>query len=79
MTGNQQRLVDFLGHILEAISRINRYTGAMDITTFLRDDLVQDAVIRISRSLWKQVMMFYLLHQIFATLNLAPASTNTAQ
>ena len=46
MTRDQQRLVDYLTHIVEAIERINYYTGGMDEGTFLRDQLVQDAVIR---------------------------------
>ncbi|AZG07281.1 DUF86 domain-containing protein [Pigmentiphaga sp. H8] len=46
MTLDQQRLVDYLTHIVEAIERINYYTGGMDEGTFLRDQLVQDAVIR---------------------------------
>jgi hypothetical protein len=29
MTRDQQRLVDYLGHITDAIERIDRYTGAL--------------------------------------------------
>ena len=46
MNRDQQRLADCLGHILEAIDRIARYTGTMDEASFLKDQLVQDAVIR---------------------------------
>jgi uncharacterized protein with HEPN domain len=46
MTHDQQRLADYLGHITEAIERIDRYTGNMDEATFLNSQLVQDAVIR---------------------------------
>jgi uncharacterized protein with HEPN domain len=46
MTRDQQRLADYLGHITEAIERIDRYTGNMDEATFLNSQLVQDAVIR---------------------------------
>ena len=46
MTRNQQRLNDYLAHILEAIERIARYTVDMDESAFLNDQLVQDAVIR---------------------------------
>jgi uncharacterized protein with HEPN domain len=46
MTRDQQRLADYLGHITDAIERIDRYTGAMDEVTFLKSQLVQDAVIR---------------------------------
>ncbi len=41
-----QRLGDYLAHILEAIERIERYTGELTEATFLGDQLVQDAVIR---------------------------------
>lgn len=43
---DQQRLVDYLGHILEAIERIERYTEDMDEMAFLDDEMAQDAVIR---------------------------------
>lgn len=46
MTRDQQRLADYLAHIIEAIERIDRYTNDMDETTFLNNQLVQDAVIR---------------------------------
>jgi len=46
MTRYQQRLVDYLAHIIEAIDRINRYTEDVDEATFLNNQLVQDAVIR---------------------------------
>lgn len=46
MTLAQQRLADYLGHILEAIDRIDRYTKDMDEARFLDTPLVQDAVIR---------------------------------
>ena len=40
------RVPDYLGHILKAIERIERYTAKMDEATFLNSELVQDAVIR---------------------------------
>ncbi len=46
MSHDQQRLADFLGHVLEAINRIERYTGDMTELAFLENPLVQDAVIR---------------------------------
>ncbi len=46
MTRDQQRLADYLAHIVEAIERIHRYTGDMDEVAFLNNQLVQDAVIR---------------------------------
>lgn len=41
-----QRLADYLGHILQAIERINRYTEDMGEVAFLEDEMAQDAVIR---------------------------------
>ena len=35
MSRDQQRLVDYLAHLLEAIERIQRYTGPMDERAFL--------------------------------------------
>lgn len=40
------RVIDYLGHILQAIERIDRYTSDLDEAGFLQSDLVQDAVIR---------------------------------
>ncbi len=36
----------YLGHILDAIEKINRYTEGMDEADFLENDLVEDAVVR---------------------------------
>ncbi|MGB2902642.1 MAG: HepT-like ribonuclease domain-containing protein [Candidatus Dechloromonas phosphoritropha] len=46
MNRDKQRLPDYLGHILEAIERIDRYTKDMDDVTFLQNEMAQDAVIR---------------------------------
>ena len=46
MTRDQQRLADYLGHIVEAIERIEAYVADLDELTFLVNKLVQDAVIR---------------------------------
>lgn len=46
MSKDQQRLVDYLSHILQAIERIDRYCDRMDKETFLGNELVQDAVVR---------------------------------
>lgn len=46
MTSGQQRLAEYLTHILEAIERIERYTGDMDEGDFLGNQMAQDAVIR---------------------------------
>ena len=40
------RVPDYLGHILQALERIDRYTADMDEADFLKSELVQDAVIR---------------------------------
>lgn len=40
------RVQDYLGHILKAIERIDRYTSDMDEVAFLNSELVQDAVVR---------------------------------
>ena len=46
MSQDQQRLVDYVQHILEAINRIQRYTDDIDEISFLNNELIQDAVIR---------------------------------
>lgn len=46
MSGARRQPSDYLGHILQAIERIERYTAGMDESTFLTDVLVQDGVIR---------------------------------
>lgn len=46
MSRDQQRLLDYLLHILEAIERIERYTTEVDELAFLNNPLVQDAVVR---------------------------------
>ena len=46
MSRDEQRLADYLSHILEAIERIDRYTEDIDEVAFLRNEMVQDAVIR---------------------------------
>jgi uncharacterized protein with HEPN domain len=46
MSGDPQRLADYLTHILQAIERIQRYTDDMDEAGFLQNEMAQDAVIR---------------------------------
>jgi len=46
MSHDAQRLADYLGHILEAIERIDRYTEDIDEVAFLQNEMAQDAVIR---------------------------------
>ena len=40
------RVLDYLQHLLEAITRIHRYTSGMTEEDFLANELVQDGVIR---------------------------------
>lgn len=40
------RLADYLGHILEAIGRVDAYTDGLNEAEFLAETLVQDAVLR---------------------------------
>ncbi|MDZ7939304.1 MAG: DUF86 domain-containing protein [Rhodoferax sp.] len=46
MSRDQQRLADYLDHILQAIDRINRYTDGLTQASFLANEMAQDAVIR---------------------------------
>lgn len=46
MKAGEQRLLDYLGHIREAIERIHRYVLDVDELGFLENEMVQDAVIR---------------------------------
>lgn len=46
MSRDQERLDNYLAHILEAIERIARYTEDMAELAFMDDQLVQDAVVR---------------------------------
>ena len=46
MSRNEQRLADYLAHILEAIERIDCYTEDMSEMAFLENQMAQDAVIR---------------------------------
>lgn len=46
MSRYPQRLPDYLGHILEAIERIQAYVADVDVVGFLSSKIIQDAVIR---------------------------------
>jgi uncharacterized protein with HEPN domain len=46
MSRDQQRLQDYLFHIVEAIERIDRYTQDIGELVFLEEQMIQDAVIR---------------------------------
>ena len=41
---DSRRVPDYLGHIVQAIERINRYVKDEDQAGFLRDEKTQDAV-----------------------------------
>jgi len=40
------RVADYLGHILQAMGRIERHTAGVDAAGFAASELIQDAVIR---------------------------------
>ena len=46
MSEDDLRVSDYLAHILQAISRIGRYTEDMTEVAFLKNERVQDAAIR---------------------------------
>lgn len=46
MSRESDRLVDYLNHIVQAAERIQRYAGAIDEASFMRAEIIQDAVIR---------------------------------
>lgn len=46
MSRDPRRLPDYLGHILEAIQRIERYAAGLSEEAFLASEIVQDAVVR---------------------------------
>jgi len=46
MSRDPLRLGDYLGHILEALSQIQNYCEDLDEVTFLKNRMIQDAVIR---------------------------------
>ena len=66
MTRDQQRLIDYLDHILEAIERIDRYTADMDEVAFLKNQLIQDAVIRNLEIVGEASNKIQTLHPDFA-------------
>ena len=69
MTGERQRLPDFLGHILQAIERIERYTDGMDEADFLRSEIAQDAVIRNFKVIGEASRNIERDHPAFAAAN----------
>lgn len=43
---DQPRLSDYVGHMLDAVRRIQAYTASTDEAAFRQSNLIQDAVIR---------------------------------
>lgn len=71
MSRDRYRLHDYLAHIMQAIDRIERYTAGMDESTFLSNELTQDAVIRnfeiigeASRNIMRQYSDFVTDHPL---------------
>ena len=46
MSKDGLRIPDYLDHILNAISRIGKYTEGLTEVAFSRDEITQDAVVR---------------------------------
>jgi len=46
MSRKSLRRDDYLGHILKAIERVERYTSSISFEDFSRNEMAQDAVIR---------------------------------
>ncbi len=46
MKANQQRLIDYLCHIRDAVLRIESYIAGIELPDFIQNTLIQDAVIR---------------------------------
>lgn len=40
------RVADYIGHIIDAITHIEKYVTGFDLESFIENDLVHDAVIR---------------------------------
>ncbi len=67
MSRDQQRLPDYLQHILEALQRIERYTSALDAEAFMGHELVQDAVIRNLEVIGEACHNIEVHHPVFAS------------
>lgn len=63
----KQRLPDYLGHMLEAIRRINRYIENLTEAAFLENEQVQDAVVRNIEILGEAARNVERYHPDFAT------------
>lgn len=76
MNDKNTRAADYLGHILQAIARIDRYTADLGELGFLANELVQDAVIRnfeiigeASRNIERNCPEFAAAHRDLPLLN----------
>ena len=63
------RVPDYLGHILGAIERIERYTKDVDEFGFLNNELIQDAVIRNIEIIGEAANNIQRVDAAFATAN----------
>lgn len=61
-----QRLSDYLAHIVDAISRIQRYVDGMTEQSFMDDEKTQDAVIRNLEVVGEAARNVQTQHEIFA-------------
>ena len=69
MSREQQRLQDYLAHIIQATQRIQQYTEDIDEVGFLANELVQDAVIRNIEIIGEASNNIDKYHQDFAKLH----------
>ncbi len=67
--GDILRVMDYLGHIVEAIDRIHRYVEDMTELTFLDDEKTQDAVVRNFEILGEAAHNVEVHHAAFAALH----------
>jgi uncharacterized protein with HEPN domain len=63
------RLPDYLSHICQAIERVNSYVKVLDKEEWLRNTMVQDAVIRNIEIIGEASHKVQTLHQDFAKQN----------
>jgi uncharacterized protein with HEPN domain len=61
------RVIDYLGHIVDAIDRIYRYVDGMTELAFLDDEKTQDAVVRNFEVLGEAAHNIEQFHAAFAT------------
>lgn len=69
MKKDELRVPDYLGHILQAVERIDTYTGDMDEVGFLQNQMVQDAVIRNIEIIGEAARNIEKHHPEFASLH----------